>query len=341
MRNNNISIIRVLAMISIIIGHWCNWMHINLYQFGGIGVEIFLFISGYLYSNKKLNKGWLKSRWIKLLPPVWIMAAIVSVFYFFKYPFKDVIIRLFLYLTGFQGIGFIFNSIQLPGFEGLGQTWFITVILFCYVCLSLVKKIEQKYNLDIIISHYHLALIISIIVLTFVNYLGIQLSYLLQFFIGYYAGKIYETKNKAKTWVNITFISLLLGVFRILTHRAIDGTILYDNVIATLSFNVISIWIILSVVILLDRNKVTTKLVANSKIWKHFDNLSYYLYISHYPFIVGPYAVWNFLDSKFLCTLFFILISLIMAELLFGMHILINRELRKFKYYNVLRRKKC
>ena len=41
-------------MISIIIGHWCTFAGIYIYQLGGIGVEVFLFLSGYIYGQKKI-----------------------------------------------------------------------------------------------------------------------------------------------------------------------------------------------------------------------------------------------------------------------------------------------
>lgn len=57
--NPAISFIRVLAMFSIIVGHLCTAYNINTFQFGSIGVEIFLFISGFLYGNYQADS-WLK-----------------------------------------------------------------------------------------------------------------------------------------------------------------------------------------------------------------------------------------------------------------------------------------
>lgn len=54
-KNHSISIIRVLAMLSIVLGHICTWKGINTYQLGAIGVEVFLFISGYLYGKKRID----------------------------------------------------------------------------------------------------------------------------------------------------------------------------------------------------------------------------------------------------------------------------------------------
>ena len=53
--NPAISFIRVTSMFSIILGHVCTEYGINTYQFGGIGVERFLFLSGYLYGTKYIS----------------------------------------------------------------------------------------------------------------------------------------------------------------------------------------------------------------------------------------------------------------------------------------------
>ena len=49
-----ISFVRVLAMLSVILGHWCSFAGIYTYQLGGIGVQIFIFLSGYIYGQKDI-----------------------------------------------------------------------------------------------------------------------------------------------------------------------------------------------------------------------------------------------------------------------------------------------
>lgn len=80
-RDSTISIIRVLAMISIIAGHVFAWENINTYQLLSIGVEIFLFVSGYLYAHKDIDSilAFLKERITKLLIPSWIMMCVLGI----------------------------------------------------------------------------------------------------------------------------------------------------------------------------------------------------------------------------------------------------------------------
>lgn len=57
-RDSTISIIRVLAMISIIAGHVFAWENINTYQLLSIGVEIFLLFQDICMRTKILIQFW-------------------------------------------------------------------------------------------------------------------------------------------------------------------------------------------------------------------------------------------------------------------------------------------
>lgn len=50
-----VSIIRVLSMLMIILDHLLPWEGISTKQLLSVGVEIFLFISGYLYGDRVLD----------------------------------------------------------------------------------------------------------------------------------------------------------------------------------------------------------------------------------------------------------------------------------------------
>ena len=53
-KNYSISILRVVGMFSIVFCHFFSWLGFSfLSQFLNFGVYLFLFISGFLYANKK------------------------------------------------------------------------------------------------------------------------------------------------------------------------------------------------------------------------------------------------------------------------------------------------
>lgn len=56
-KNYSISILRVVGMFSIVFCHFFSWLGFSfLSQFLNFGVYLFLFISGFLYANKKYSR---------------------------------------------------------------------------------------------------------------------------------------------------------------------------------------------------------------------------------------------------------------------------------------------
>lgn len=112
-RDSTISIIRVLAMISIIAGHVFAWENINTYQLLSIGVEIFLFVSGYLYAHKDIDSilAFLKERITKLLIPSWIMMCVLGIAtWCIEGELESGTVL--VYLLNLQGIPFVFRGIK-------------------------------------------------------------------------------------------------------------------------------------------------------------------------------------------------------------------------------------
>jgi peptidoglycan/LPS O-acetylase OafA/YrhL len=77
----SISVARVLAMLSIIVCHLLSACHINDFQIAAVMVDVFLFISGYLYGLKQIADGrkWLKARFRRIIVPQWVNLAIYGV----------------------------------------------------------------------------------------------------------------------------------------------------------------------------------------------------------------------------------------------------------------------
>lgn len=291
-----ISFIRVLAMLSIILGHYLTMIGIYTYQLLSIGVEIFLFISGFIYGKKhfciKVNAWggvWFKERWKKLILPMWITIFslnIVRAFFNYEIEWFETLIC----LLNLQGISRVFINMNIPAIEGMEQTWFVTVIFLCYIIMFFLQKfphLEEK----IITKYYWFVLIVIFLQICFV-YCGIQLSYIIQFFIGYFCARI-KTKSVKRTIIMLSVLMLIVCFFRILSQKFIDGTVFYNHVIARLSFNVLSIWLIANQILICNKcHKLTDKLIT-SKIWNLLDKSSYYLFLSHYMFCVGAFAVNN------------------------------------------------
>ena len=140
-KNTAIDIIRIIACLLIV------WNHISgnmLNKFGNpilwanIGVQIFLFMSGYLYSKRTIDKPmkWFFKNAKKIIKPYWLYLLVIF----------PVIALLDCSRLTIRNILFAIAGIQ--GFtgtvEGIGQHWYISYMLLCYLMTPVVLRIVKK-----------------------------------------------------------------------------------------------------------------------------------------------------------------------------------------------------
>ena len=311
--NPSISIIRVVAMLSIVFGHICSWKGINLDQLGGIGVEIFLFVSGYLYGKKQIPdpKRWLVARLERVLVPFWVLSLLLVAFLVISGMFERAFTQFWSTLLNLQGLNRIFYYIPEIGGTNLGglkHCWFLTVIMLCYVFVVLIKNSKLESVID---KHPGFSLLLAGIVQLVCVYVGVQLSYVIQFFIGYFYCRVEERLSPTKGIVLAvtTILVVVVCVVRFTAHRMIDGTIFYDRVIARVSFVVIASWIFLLMDTLCHLFSGLTQSVANSKIWSKLDGLSYPIFLVHYMFMHEPFAVDVYIENVYIQIFVFLLLT--------------------------------
>ena len=139
-RKKTISKIKMVSMLMIISCHilqglgnkWAFWVN--------VGVQVFLFISGFLYGNKEINnvKEFYIQRLKKILFPysvLFLIALIISAVILKRHYPTAFIISGFLGFTSFKG------RMQL-----ISHTWFISYILLCYLLVPLLYKIFDTDN---------------------------------------------------------------------------------------------------------------------------------------------------------------------------------------------------
>lgn len=128
-------------MFSIVFCHLAGFLNISaLAQFLNFGVYLFLFISDFLYANKEINnyKQWYFSRLKKLLIPFYIFSIPIIILYY-CYNYINVL-EIIKYTFCMQGINFIAEFIPFSKIEPLGNLWFITIIILCYLIMIPIKK---------------------------------------------------------------------------------------------------------------------------------------------------------------------------------------------------------
>lgn len=332
--NPSISIIRVLAMFLIVFGHVCSWAGIYLYQFGSLGVEIFLFISGYFYGKKQIKNKmkYLLDRTKRIMFPFWVLTFFLSMYLLFT----DEILLAFqqmaealLNLIGFSKLVTFPTAIGSKHLSAISHCWFLTIIMICYIITAIIKgsKIERQVE-----EHARLFLIIGIFAQIGIAFLGVQLSYILQYFIGYFFCRCEEkvTYKSYKFFVELSAVTVVLCVGRFIANRFLDNTIFYDDVIARLSFNALAIWVIYIIDFVCSRFSSFSNKVAKSKIWISIDKLSYPIYLTHYMFVKTPFNVDEYIKGDVLQVLCIIAFSVMSAIVLYLICVLIGKINNKF-----------
>jgi hypothetical protein len=282
----SISVARVLAMLSIIVCHLLSACHINDFQIAAVMVDVFLFISGYLYGLKQIADGrkWLKARFRRIIVPQWVNLAIYGVLCgAFCKPFS--VLGGGMQIVDLQGLWRIFKGFPCVLIEGLVNTWFVTVIFLCYLLLLVVRKIDAQR----VLKHWKIVVALAILVQAALAYSGVQIGYLLEFFVGFYLAK--TTWLNKKCYGGVTFLFILSFALRMVLRHYWDGTVAYDDIIASMSCNLTAIWFVMTLMMWNLRKEELFKFLVDTKAWRVLDISSYPLYLTHYMFIFGELSV--------------------------------------------------
>lgn len=288
---NEISIIKIVAMFMIIGCHLSEWLGINIIAMVlNVGVEIFLFVSGYLYSNRNIGKtkNFLVKKFLKICIPTYIafiILAIANILIFRKSYFNMTPV----YLLNLQGINFIINKISLPVLDSLGQLWFMTAIFINYLLLAVVKKYEKNtFWMDN--KKVFVTFVVSFFIAIALVFSGIHMCYTFIFFVGYAYGKN-ETKMTGIKYIILTSLMILAMCGRIIARRYFDGSILYNDIIAIYTHMILGTWIILTIQFFYCKNKKVIDKICETRIWKTLNAYTMPIYLSHYPFLAGNFNV--------------------------------------------------
>lgn len=323
----SIQIIRIIAMISIILCHLVqevnNKYFLMFAQFLNVGVFIFLIISGYLYGKKEIKNPaeWIKKRFIKLMIPIYIFLIPVFLIYFYEDIFQ--IKYIFIH---------IFNLQRIFGTGiGLGHLWFMTILMFCYLLTPLLIKYKKKIVQD------KRVIVTSVIVSAIICFINKELGQILLYMSAYLVGFCYRNAKKIviKYKVAIPTVFTILAI-RIISKILCDGSILYNQIIVSITQCAIGF-----IIILIIQKWTKDYQIKGNSIINYFDDLSYYIYICHYIFIVGPIKILNkthLLQS----IIWFVILTYIVALILkyisenITKNIIQNKRARKINISNSL-----
>ncbi len=294
-RLNNISLVRMLAVIFIFLHHVICGLYSNattalLFFPLSVGVEIFLFISAFLYGNKKITnfKSFFKKRFIYIFLPYYIFVVSLFIFYLI---FNPEVLTTWEIIQGLFCLYIFDNS-----FHPLRHFWFLPIIMICYLLLPILQKLfdpNTSTKTQKIIKFLLTVIILTELVLTF-NGTHMQFTC---FILGYYfANK--KDYNKLPFIKTIPLFLLICGLYII----ARGSNLIFDapalsNIIGQVCM--LFMGILLTLILLKIFNFLNKK--PTPMLLKISDKCSYQFYIVHQIFLIGqlsllhltPYLILN------------------------------------------------
>ena len=302
-KDYSISFIRLVAMLCIFLCHLLQAYNNVLGGWFDVGVQIFFFLSGYLYGNKTIFdiKNFYIKNIFKILNPYYIFITLILVT---------------LYLFGkMPTINDIENTLILKcSIPGTQHLWFIRFILVCYLFIPIFQKILNLFeNFNKRYFLLYLFLIALLIELIFSGIIKITGAWFVCYFSGMAYSKIEEKNLLNKSiLIFIFFGAAFLSFIRIYAYYNLD-----------LSYYIYRyIWcyqhIFFGVTIFIFARYIYTKMqniVNLKKILSISDKYSYHFYIVHYSLIVGYFSIIPIVSNKilscisiFVCTCVFSLV---------------------------------
>ena len=270
-----LSIIRVFAMVLIVLCHIAQCYDLQAAWLLNVGVQIFFFMSGFLYGKLNLPSSpfaFYKKRLVKLYFPyiIWVtlIVCVYAVFNLYK-PNKWQLVLYFFNLQWFS-----------TPIDGLNHLWFLTVLMVGYLMTPWVKRIHERYPLFCILAFVICCVIEFVIIKKFYSFFA--------WVALYFAGMLYGAYNSKKL---SNVVLLVTGVFLI-----VMGMLFKMDWLNRIEYRYHNIWLhwalglflfalfyrIIPLIIKSDKENVALK---------HLDQISYEVYLTHHPLILGPLSM--------------------------------------------------
>ena len=321
-----LSVIRVFATLCIFL---CNAVQLSgsaLLQKSGqifnVGVPMFMMLSGFLFALKPAPASyriWFKNRIIRILVPYYLFLLFLLLVHIVCSGFSSIApMQWLLYVVPLQG----FTQNYINGAEHL---WFVTDILLCYLLTPLLyilqRKLENRkrrwlllvavlYFAGLFLSVFCLPAIVSTTIVT-------VFSYMLGFLF---------MKPLLSLRCYVFIITLFAAVaLRVGTNLMIDGTLLYDRLIAPVSHQLLALSLFCLLFLL--TCKYFKPLLKAKKAMLSVDCVSYEIYLVHYMFIIGPLTIRAFSAG----VLNMLLLLLLTAGFAVVLHFFSNKIVKRLK----------
>lgn len=306
-RNVNIQLVRIVSMFFILFCHFFNEIGNGLAalgQFFNVGVFIFFIISAYLYGKKSIknSRKWLLKKILQISIPIYIWLICVNAIYLVTN--TEVVYK--------NNIFYILNiqAFVKQGLQGLQHLWFVSIIMIMYLLTPILNKIKSKE-----FNKYQITCIIFMQIFSFVALSLITETWGRYLFYIFLYIDVFGVSSKEKYNMNINkwlliIILIIAASIRMAFKLILDNTIIYSNFIVLPTQAIIGACIF-------EIFKNLKLNFRNKNFIDCLDGITYYVYIVHYIFCVGPLKIIQSFSILYpLQIIVIILLSIILGTIL-------------------------
>ena len=278
-----LSIVRLISMVMIILCHIMQYEGNAACYYLNVGVGIFLFISGYIYGNKEILdiKGFYKKRLIRILPPYYLMLAIIILVNLLKGETISV-----------KGLVSSFMTLQWYGHTvpNCGHLWYISCILFCYMITPILQWLHRQNEGKTLYKRV-MQLGVAVVILQATYSLGGMkqtTTAVLPYILGYFfaANRIpQQIKKSIRGGVYFGILILAIALYCIMYAAEAMGYLGVPGIIKEYYKCVMA----MAVTVLLANWKVRG--AFGQRLLDFTDKYSYGVYLTHHIYILGSLSV--------------------------------------------------
>lgn len=314
MKNYNLSMIRLTALYAIL---FCHIFEQNgftvLGNYLAVGVQIFLLLSGYLYSQKSFDEpleriNFIIKNFIKILVNYYV--CVILFFIPVYYVLEPEMINL----------GNIFHILTCSGtWWGVHHLWYIPYCLLCYLITPSIFDLSRYINnrkKHIVVLCFVCA-IIQIVMYAFKSYF--MASLIICYILGYFIHKIKTTKQRMIVFAIIScfaFTTSIIRYFYVYIWTSYNFTF-YEKTMLTLidDYSRVFLGLFIFLFIIIIGEKIKYPQIMKNILDKN-DKLSYDIYLVHMIFVKGCLSIVGKLDNFVLEVFLIILLSIVMAKII-------------------------
>jgi len=305
-----VSSIRLIALSMIVTCHIFQGEDMVLAWWFNVGVQIFLFMSGFLFGTKNIDDAaiWIKKRITRIIVPYYILLAIVIVFYLVFAKNLLTVSGLLTNLLLLQGFG--------TGLAGIEHLWFISYILMCYLITPILqaadfanpKNTKWKYIIKLIL------LLAALQILNLASVINVSIPNVGAYIIGYYFSRrhfyyekyqgLAQSGSMRRSVIGIFAACILTTPLVVYLTYFYNGSLFsflvpYKDGIFAWNHTLLGVTLFLAMYFLFDclYRKKPYKPLDHIIRWS--DRYSYHVYLTHQIFILGQFSLLFITINKF------------------------------------------